>query len=261
MKKVGVFFKKWWLLLAIIVVIATIIVFHLLGYRIGPGVSIVRVGTLVLDGLPAGASIYVDEVYNRKTAGGEARISMLPGNHTLAVSQDGDYPWYEVVTIVSDTETLETPVFVHNKSEVRKLAGDEVAGASKLVSAAKLPTLGAPLSMEKGCANVYVAGNRIIAEAGTDCTPPPYLCSEDGTCGPTVVFAPVEPLNTLLAYPGRDDMMIVSVGHSLFVLELDPRTPQFFAPILKGDKPRAATLPDGSLIVYSGIGNLFEVKL
>ena len=257
MKRVGVFFKKWWLLVAILAVIAAVFVFNLAGYRVGPGLSIVRVGTLVITDLPEGASIYVDEAYNRRTSGGMARVTLLPGSHTVIVSVDGYYPWSELVEITSDTESTERPIIIPTKTNAVELEGDAVAAARTKINTTRLPSALAPLSMEGGCALVSVSGNRILATPTTtpECAPPPYLCI-DGSCEATVVFAPLEPLHTVLPYPGRTDALIVGVKQRLFVLELDPRHPGFFAELVRGGSaaitPRAATSSEHSLVTVVG---------
>lgn len=246
------FLKQWWLLITIIVVVTAIVLFFLTGFRIGPGVSIVRVGTLVLEEVPAGASVYVDEAYNRVSAGGVVRIDMLPGSHVVIVSASGAQPWNELITIVSDTETIARPVIVPVKVTVASIPAEDTAKAAAVVSKTKLPTLQAPLTLAGGCALVYVSGKNIVAEASTTatCTPPPYLCVEAG-CSPTAIMTPVEKINAVMPYPGRDDVLVISVGQTLFVLELDPRAPQFFAPLLRGTNPRAAPWSDSSVVVYS----------
>ncbi|MBY0110384.1 PEGA domain-containing protein [Patescibacteria group bacterium] len=257
MKQIGVFFKKWWLLLAIIVVIGALVLFNMVGYRVGPGLSIVRVGTLVITDLPENASIYVDEAYNRRVTGGIARVSLLPGSHTVIVSVDGYYPWSELVEITSDAETTERPIIIPTKTNAVELEGEAVTAARTKINTTRLPSAFAPLSMEGGCAQISVSGNRILATPTTtpECVPPPYLCV-DGSCEATVVFAPLEPIHTVLPYPGRSDALIVGVKQRLFVLEIDPRYPGFFAELVRGGKdtitPRAATSTDHSLVTIVG---------
>ncbi len=246
------FLQRWWLLITIVVVVTAIVLFFLTGFRIGPGVSIVRVGTLVLEDVPAGASVYVDEAYSRLSAGGSVRIAMLPGSHVVIVSAEGAQPWNELVAIDPDTETIARPIIVPVKVTVMAVPAEDTAKAAAVVSKTKLPTLQAPLTLSGGCALVYVSGKNIVAEASTTatCTPPPYLCVEED-CGPTAIMTPVEHINAVLPYPGRDDALVISVGQTLFVLELDPRAPQFFAPLLRGTNPRVAPWSENSIVVYS----------
>lgn len=241
----------------IVAIFAVIVIFHMSGFRIGPGVSIVRVGTLVVTDLPEGASIYVDDSYNRRTSG-SAKITLIPGSHHVIVSVDGHQPWSELVAIESDTETKVRPLVVPTRMNIEEI--EDKDGLAK-VTATKLPTVAAPLTMAGGCALVSVSGNRIIADATTTpgCTPPPYLCSE-GSCGPTVIFSPLEPMHSVISYPGRDDALIVSVGRTLFVLELDPREPGYFAPLVRGTNPKAAPWDEDSIVVLVG-PDLFLITL
>jgi hypothetical protein len=104
-----------------------------------------------------------------------------------------------------------------------------------------------------------VLDNRVVASAATTtgCTPPPFLCI-GGTCATTVVFAPVAPLRAVLPYPGRQDALIVSYGNTLAVIELSPLKPQFFAPLIQGIQPAAASFDATHIVVRDG-GKTFTI--
>jgi hypothetical protein len=106
-----------------------------------------------------------------------------------------------------------------------------------------------------GCAVVYASGNKIIAEATTtpetSCTPPAFLC-ESGTCAPTFVHVPAETLRSILPFPKRDDALVVAAGGLIYVIELDPREPQFFAPLFKGVFAAATSWSDNAVAGTDG---------
>lgn len=252
--------KKWWLLIAVLAVILTIFIPFMTGWRLGPGLSLQQVGTLLLTDLPDGTSVYIDNAFSRRAVG-DSVISLLPGSHSIIVSLPGYQPWNEVVTIASGQTTEAAPLFVNTELVVRPIPAADQPAAKTRIATQKLPSAATPLMMEDGCVAVSVMGNRIIATASgaEGCAQPEYVCV-DGTCGETVVFSSKEAVQTVIKYPGREDTLIVSVGQSLFVLEVDPREPQFFAPILKLPAPRASVWSDASIAVLSK-DQVFEVPL
>lgn len=249
-----------WLLL-IALVFAALVTGYALGYRPGPGFTIVRAGELVLTGMPKGATVYADETRRAVAKNDTVRIALEPGSHSIIVDAKGDYPWSDVVSIEARTSTNVSPIFVSQHPERTPVANDSQKTAETLLSSYVLPDAQQPLVMEHGCAQVYVLDNRIVATPQTvaGCTPPPYLCV-GGTCATTVVFAPTAPLRSVLPYPGRQDALIVSYGNTLAVLEMNPLKPQFFAPLLLGVQP-AATLYDATHILVRDARQTFTITL
>jgi len=223
---------------------------YLLGYRPGPGLTFVRAGTLVLSNVPAGAVVYADETKRASSSGGDVRIALVPGNHSIIVDSAGNNPWSDLVNITARIDTNITPVFVPLKYTRLTLEPEDSTKAGAALAAYTLPAQQQALSMENGCANVYVSQNRVVASVAstTGCVPPAYLCV-GGTCATTVIFAPVAQLRSVLPYPGRQDTLIVAYGDTLAVLELNPLKPQFFAPLVRGLAPVAAPWDANHIVV------------
>ncbi len=243
------------LLLALLVVLFGIT--YALGYRPGPDLTFVRVGTLTLSGMPKGSIVYVDQTKRATSIGKDVKLALEPGSHSVIADMPGDYPWSDVVTITTRADTKASPIIVP-MSVVRTPVPDTTT-ANTVLSTYKLPDAANPIIMENGCAIVSVENNRVLASpaTATGCTPPPFLCI-GGTCATTVVFAPIAPLRAVLPYPGRQDAVIVSYGSTLAVLELNPLKPQFFAPLLQGIQP-AAALYDAKDIVVRDAGKTFLI--
>ncbi len=55
-----------------------------------------------------------------------------------------------------------------------------------------------------------------------------------------------------MPFPGRDDALVVWAGTALYVVELDPREPQFVAPVFKGAIKGAAPWSATSVVVTNG---------
>lgn len=246
--------KHHFVVVAILIIILGLGTGYALGFRFGAGFSIVRTGTLVVTELPEGASVYIDGT-ERGTAraDGIIRAQLLPGNHTVIVSVQNDWPWNELVGIRAKETSVVRPLLIGTATSGRLLEGDEKKAARATILEHTLPSAAFPLRLSGGCASVFVSDNRIIAEATTtaSCLPPEFLCI-DRSCEPTIVFSPLESLQAVLPFPRRDDALLVVFGNSIYALELDPRNPRFFAPVLKGIKPVLGALPDGTPAVEDG---------
>ncbi len=230
------------------------------GYRPGPGLTIVRVGTLIVTDLPTGSSLYADQSPRGTTQkAGSLSADLVPGNHTIIVDVPNQEPWSAIVAIDSSKTVTVSPILVPRQPDPKKLSGDDAVVAARAVSLTKFPTEAAPLSM--GCTNVFVSANRVIVSMATttpSCTPPEFLCS-DNVCSPTIVYAPVAPLHSVIPFPNRTDAVIVSAGDWVYALGLDPRSPQYFAPIVRGTAPMLGTASSTTFYVQDA-GHTYSVS-
>jgi hypothetical protein len=256
--------KKYLLLIIAIVFLLLLAIPYALGYRIGPGVKLERVGTLDLTGLPKGASVYVDQTLEKTTTkSGDLKDELVGGSHSIIVSVPGDYPWNTIVTITSRKTTTVNPIFVGESPIATLLTGTDRDAALAGIASTTLPTEARPLLLANGCATVYVSNNQILAEATTSAScaaAPSYLCDNTGACSPTIIFSPVSPLKIVAKYPYRQDALVVQLDNVLYAIALDPRSPQFFAPILTATQPIIGTLPDGTIVVHNG-NSVFRITL
>ncbi len=264
MKSLKHYAKNHKILIAAIVIVVIFVGGYLLGYRFGPGVSIGRIGTLTLTNVPADTSVYVDQVLKDTITATttSAKIELSRGNHTVIVSTPGDYPWSNLITIQSRKNTVANPIFVTQTPNATPLTDNDRTDAIAAIASTTLPTLANPLKLAGGCALVYVSNNQVIADAASStpgCTPPPFLCIS-GSCASTIIFSPVSPLSAVLKYPGRQDALVVELGQVLYAIALDPRAPQFFAPILTGTAPVVGALSDGTIVVRNGSA-VYRLKL
>ncbi len=254
--------RKYFVLLVFVIIVLLFAIPYMLGFRLGPGLHIERVGTLTFSTLPANTSIYIDStLYKTVTSTSTVSAELVGGSHSIIVSVPGDYPWASLTLVTSGKSTTVSPLLVHMRPDVTPLTGTAQSEALTALASSTLPTEAKPMVMANGCEDVYVANNQIIASAvqAPGCTPPPYLC-EDATCSPTIVYAPLAPLKAVLPYPHRQDAVVLQFGSTLFALSLDPRSPQFFAPLLIGSNPRIGELSDGTIVVQNGTP-VFSLKL
>ncbi len=268
-EKLLIYLKRYALVLIFLVLVLGGIFAYAFGIRF-TSQGFVRAGSLVMTNLPEGTSVYTDQSKLRIARGGKVEIDLVPGGHTVIIDAPGQQPWNDLFTVTAGEVTTLNPLFVPKEPKLRTLTGEERAAAASAILAYALPTKFAPLQMAGGCALVYVAANRIVADATTtpNCVAPEYLLCpvEEGgarteACpSSTVVFPPNEYIESVSPFPGRDDVLIVSAGSQAYVVELDPRAPQYFAPLVKGARVRSAPWSDTS-IVYSDTKHVYEVPL
>ena len=260
--------KKYLPVLLVGVLLVILAAGYLMGYRPGPGLSVVHTGTLIVTGLPDASILYVDqEKQSTSGAAGFARMNLVPGSHTIIVAAPNAIPWEELVAIHSNQDTSVSPVLVPTELTQTPVETDKAPLARAVLQGDWLPTPASWLKLP--CVDIYVENNRVLARVASTtgetssastspktpgCTPPPFLC-ESGTCAPTVVLAPRETVHGVIPFPGRSDTIIVAFGSSLIAIEIDPRNPQFFAPLLHGTTPYRIAPSDLSHILVSAGGN------
>lgn len=249
------FVKKYLFICAVLVLIALLTTLYSLGYRPGPGLTIVRVGTVLVASLPSGATVYVDGSKRGVTHSGFMRLSEVPGSHLVIVDAVGNYPWNEVVTVSSRTLETVTPVLVPVDLVQTPVESEKKNTALAILHGDWFPTSDSPLHLN--CMDIYVDANRVLARvssstAPASCTPPAFLCS-NGTCAPTIIFAPVDKVTSVIPFPGRTDTLVIAFGSTMAAIEIDPRSPQFFAPLIHGNVPfQIAPASSGRILVSAG---------
>lgn len=247
-------------LLIAVLIIALLGALYAFGFRIGPGLTFSRVGTLVLTNLPQGALVFVNEALHKTAKEPEMRITLLPGTHSILVGTDIHHPWNELVSVPAGEEVNVRPIFVAKSAAETMLHEADADRGNLLIDELSLPTKDAPLRLYSGCGLVYAERNRIIAQATTtsSCAPPAFLCDEGNCDAPTLVLTPPSELRAIIPFPGRDDAVIYVAGKDVNALEVDPRYPQFFAPILKEGRPEIAPWSESAIVVRE-LGAVFTV--
>jgi hypothetical protein len=175
---------------------------------------------------------------------------------------DGYQPWEGLVDVPEDADTSVDAFLIPKTVTPKELLDTDAASALKLIAAAKLPDASSTLLLLDGCADVFVSTNRILAQqsASPTCAPVPYLSGNEGSSTPTIIYAPVQTLHSVVPYPGRSDALIVTAGTQIYALALDPRSPRAFAPLISGVAPVLAEQSDGTLLI-SDDGHVYSLVL
>lgn len=253
--------KKYW---PLVLVLALVLMFAL-GYASGlrfDRTGIVQVGTLVVE-IPDGARVYLDESRVLHERDGVARATLRPGAHSVIVDIDGMQPWNELVELSSGSVSTLSPIEVPKEPVLEEVPQERLAEGWAARRGALLPSEATPLTLE--CQKIWVSGVRILAAPADESCAPAFLLCEDaartkeGTCPATVVFSSSAPLRSVVAFPQRTDALAIAAGSQSFVIELDPRQPQFFAPLVKS-MVTLAPWDEGTLLVEKA-GILFTLPL
>lgn len=250
----------YWILWIIVAILVLGTGFYFAGYRLDTA-GFSRVGTLSIPGLPAGSALYIDESRRVETLGGAGTAALSPGTHSVIVDAPGYQPWNERFTVLSGETVVLRPLLVKDKVAARRLEGEEASRALALIRASVVPTKTAPLFMEGGCASVYALGSRVLAEApaGAACEIPAYLAcapispeNPDGTCASTIIRSDTAAVKGIVAYPGREDAIVVVGDNSVYGLELDPREPQSYVLLFQGPTIGVAPWSPTSIVASNG---------
>ncbi len=239
LKLLADFGKRFWPWILAFTLSALIIWVYLSGWRLGTDPIVYRNGAIVFNTLPPGSTIYIDDARRHTGVTGGADTHVKEGRHTVIIDAPGFQPWNEMVEVTKNTNVVLNPILVPKIPVSNEIPEKD----SMLMRALKsnLPTADSRLDLKDSCVSVYESFGRLIAAPMEGCTPPAYLCSEDG-CAPTVIYAPKDRIRTVTNYRGRSDALLIASGTGVYVLEIDPHSPQFFAPLYQGIAPRVVNL-------------------
>ena len=254
--------QQWILAVLVILILALLGGIYSLGYRIGPGLSILKTHTLTINGLAPGTQVFADLTSRGIAKQHSFSIELTPGSHSILANVDGYQPWEGLVTVPENTNASVYAFLIPKTVAPKELLGADALRAQKLIDAAELPTASTTLSLLGGCAEAFVLNNRLLAEstAGTSCAPAPYLEATEGTSTPTIIFSPVDTIRSVVLYPGRSDAFVITAGTQVYALGLDPRSPQAFSKLISGVAPVLTEELDGTLLIADA-GHVYSLVL
>jgi hypothetical protein len=258
--------KSHWIVVLLIALIMVLLGgIYTLGYRVGPGLSILRTHTLTINHIASGTVVYADLTPRGTSKGTSISIELTAGNHTILVSADGYQPWENLVTVPEGAGTSVDALLIPVPEQIQpqELLGTAEALERASLEQSVLPRESAPLALLSGCANIFVSGNKVLAEAATTtpgCSLPSYFSTSADALARVIIFSPIDTVHSVVPYPGRTDALVVSVGPQIYALSLDPRIPRAFAPLIKGTAPVLSEGPDGTLYI-SDDGHMYSLVL
>lgn len=234
-------FRTYLLLLTVIIVVALYVFIQQGGF--------VAKGTLHLDDVPDKTVVFVDdEQTDYAPKDGLLDIALAPGEHSVLLYQDGDFPWEKTITIEEDSTTTLTPLFVHTEQKTTALPEGGRENVALLFATNQLHISHREVSLS--------ARGGVIEARWTGATEPPYyFCNENNECPTqkTIFQTATGDITSLAFYPGRTDVALFSVGQGVYAIEIDSHGTQNFFPIYKGTSPTIATDSEKVYVFDNGV--------
>lgn len=215
-------------LLLILLPLFAVWIFFTLGFRITNGLSVVYAPRITITDVPQKAVLFVD---NKKTATSGTKHTIVarisPGDHSLVVGAPNYNPWVELISVTQEPQTLRAIMTLRSiDGTVLTKKDPEWKTATKLLAAPyTLPNKNLPLQLGT---NTVIANETHVAviENGKE----------------KVIFTPVEGnISSVLPFPGRDDVVVVVSGPTVYLVEIDTKKPQTINTLLNGLQPHIVT--------------------
>lgn len=231
----------------IVGVLVVAVSFYVLGWRFD-GFGIVRGQVVTITDLPPNAVVYLNNI-RLGEAGGEIKtLRVTPGTHTIIVEAGNRWPWQEEI-VVSKESGVTVRAFLTSiavSGDVLSEGTDEYREAQEVLRTNSLPTKINPLTHADSSFVIFLRENTIVA-ASVDSRPlPAHWCAE-APCTEAVIFEPIQTIRSLAFYPHRPDHLLIGYSTSIVALEIDPKNPRTFQPILEGSSPQFAESKDGTI--------------
>lgn len=163
--------------------------------------------------------------------------SITPGAQDIIVSHPQGWPWIERVLFETETTYTITPLIIPREPNAITIAGNMPGRetAENAFARTALPTGVNPLLSDDGTALVWVDGASVYARVHGE---------------PVTTFSGKEPVRALAWFPNRNDTVIIASDTQVFVLDVDPQTPQNFLPLYTGVTPTFGLDGTGDLRIY-----------
>lgn len=219
--------KEKILIITGIFIIILFIFFYKIGYRIGPGISIGKVGVVNINVPFKETNIFVDgkNKFSSSKENDVLNIKLSPGKYSVIVSKEGYFPWNKDLYVKSNDKISISPIFVSKNpsGEIINEIDPEYWKIKNLIEQNKLPTKNSPIISSDGKTKVWIESNSIMSEM-------------DGKI--KTVITPEFAIKNISFYKNRSDAIIFSSADSVNMIEIDSENFQNFMPIYKGNSPR-----------------------
>lgn len=289
--------RLFWVFTSLFAVLALPILLYATGWRLTSEFTFKRTGGLFVGIGESDVEIFVNGELEKRTnllQSGLFLQGLTPGKISVIAAKVDTWPWAKELEIEESSVTEARPflvprepkgeMLVHgNYTNIYVMPENELlvlenikngipifdfynpisrsfvsaADAAPLLKSGAFSSITEDIldSRERVKVSIANSGNEITSEWISD-KPLPYFFEKRGEIS---VFKSRAPVRGIEFYPGRRDVILLTVENGIFALELDGRGTRNFQPIYKGKNPTFAIL--GNLIYILDDGRLFEVKL
>ncbi len=190
--------------------------------------------------------------------------NIYAGKHSIIVHTKGRYPWGKIINLKGG-EIIKMHPFLM----ITKLTKDFSNNVTKLTK--KEYTKIQPL-FKKQNKNIIISnsGNVEIIKTkknisaiwlGGSTSTPEFFCNKKCKKMVSIFTSKLKPIKTMGFYPKRRDVVIFSLGKSIYAIEIEKNGTQNFQPIYTGDNPYFAINNKDSILYIKDKGLIFDIKL
>ncbi len=270
-----------------------ILILYSTGYRLNSALNIIRTGGLYISVPYSGVSVFVNDQIVRQTSVFQKNVfvqNLRPESYTIRVEKDGLQLWSKELIVSPQTVTEaysfllpEAALFI----EITEFV--EVATTSQ---ATTTPRTTPPPKPQKNALytdimNLFVStsttatnikatttedikikrklsvenrnGTLVVSWEGDISAIPHYFCVAS-ECKEEIVINTGSPVKTFDFFPGRDDLVIVTISQGVYVFEIDDRSAQNFQLLKLGQGIDFRVKSNDSIYIKDGL-KLYSVSL
>lgn len=243
--------------------------FYFSGYRFDNKFGITGTGNVEITSPLEGVVVYIDNAKEKTTSKSDEKVTLSnlkPGVHTVLLSKEGYWPWKKDITILSGVSVKLNPFFVS-----KTVSGSAITGADPEYDSIMEMVLKNTFSSENklvspgGLVSISLEEGAIWAEwLGLKENIPYYFCSDatKTSCENKLkILSSKDKIKNIEFYKDRFDLLLIAMGESVSVLELDIKGTQNFQPIYKGKDPSFVKTQYGESIFVLDVSSLMEINL
>jgi hypothetical protein len=208
-------------------------------------------GYIEIENFQSGMKVFIDNE-SVKASSLNTSIPVEPGLRDVIVSRDGYWPWFKQIQVDPVRVTVISPFIIKKVAEIAEIekTSDEYSKLFSLVGYPS-PTKEKPVVSSNNNVAAWISDRNIYVKWLPDPNPPQYFCREK--CSDTLlVFSSEDDIRNLNFYPGRHDVLLLSVKNGVYAVEIDKTSVQNFEPVFLGESPVFAIDSDNIIIVDSG---------
>ncbi len=229
----------------VVVVVFTPIALYSLGYRLGNGFRVGKLGYLALSIPLPETTIYIDESKKIVTTkeNEEVKVPLSPKEHSIIISRQSYYPWKKNLEIQSKKTVSVSPMFVSQNPSGSVITKNdpEYWKIYNLLNKNTYPKKDLPKT--DGNISIWVENNTVMAKIDEKIIE---------------VIKPEEEVRNLEFYKNAKNAVIFSAGKGIYAIEIDKTGTQNFMPVYVGEKPLFIGADKSSIYVLD-VGTLMQV--
>jgi len=245
------------------------------GYRLSLISGVYKTGDFYIYSPAIGADVFVD---GKKISDGNGNKNwffipnLKPGNHLITVAKKEFWPWQKALSARGGKTTEAKAMLVLKEPKGKTLMSpakdfpdlsiEDIAKRGRILK----DLLYSQNSGEKisGSEKIFFGGERkqLFAEWLGDKKSAPYFFCDEEFCDDNVLILDSKfEIKSADFYPGRKDLVIVSVDNGVYAIEIDARGGRMLQPVYKGKNPVSITYENDPYVYVFDENSLLQISL